>query len=48
MAYLNFYIDENNCYIVPTNSPIINENKKINYPVIRVNGKPIKTRKLVF
>ena len=48
MAFLEFNITSNGCYVVPTNSPVISSKGKINYPVMRINGKLVKTRKLVF
>lgn len=48
MAYLEFDILENGCFVVPTNGPIISEKGKINYPVIRFNGKTVKTRTLIY
>ncbi len=48
MAKINFFVNENNCFVVPTNSPIISDKRKINYPVTKINGRSVKTRKLVY
>lgn len=48
LAHLNYVVNENNCFVVPTKSPIVSDKRKINYPVMRINGRPVKTRKLVY
>ena len=48
MAYLEFVINKSGCFVVPTNGPIISEKGRINYPVMRISGRPVKTRKLVY